>query len=124
MLRKIADFIKKIFRMEPIPTTVNTLREALQALEVARNHFENCDPEFVDAAIFELNAAECRVDAVRRCVGVKTFYKVFYYKNIELLAYPVGNEPNEEDEEIFSKTELAFDYDISADEIECRKELR
>nr|UVY37458.1 MAG: hypothetical protein [Bacteriophage sp.] len=56
--------------------------------------------------------------------GVKTFYKVFYYKNIELLAYPVGNEPDEEDEEIFSKTELAFDYDIPADEIECRKELR
>ncbi|WP_179860503.1 hypothetical protein [Faecalibacterium prausnitzii] len=53
--------------MEPIPTTVNTLREALQSLEVARNHFEHCDPEFVDAAIFELNAAECRVDAVRRC---------------------------------------------------------
>lgn len=55
---------------------------------------------------------------------MKTFYKVFYYKNIELLAYPVGNEPDEEDEEISSKTELAFDYDISADEIECRKELR
>ena len=60
MLRKIAEYLKKVFRMEPIPTTVNTLREALQALEVARNHF---------AAIFELNAAECRVDAVRRCVG-------------------------------------------------------
>lgn len=43
---------------------------------------------------------------------MKTFYKVFYYKNIELLAYPVGNEPDEED------------YDIPADEIECRKELR
>ena len=69
MLRKIVDFVKEIFWTEPIPTTVNTLREALQALEVARNHFENCDPEFVDAAIFELNAAECRVDAVRRCVG-------------------------------------------------------
>lgn len=55
---------------------------------------------------------------------MKTFYKVFYYKNIELLAYPVENEPDEEDEEIFSKTELAFDYNISADEIECRKELR
>ena len=52
MLRKIADFVKKIFRMEPIPVTVNTLREALQALEVARNHFENCEPEFVAAAIF------------------------------------------------------------------------
>ena len=62
MLRKIAEYVKKIFRMEPIPTTVNTLREALQSLEVARNHFEHCDPEFVDAAIFELNAAECRVD--------------------------------------------------------------
>ena len=69
MLRKIAEYVKKIFRMEPIPTTVNTLREALRDLEVARNHFENCDPEFVDAAIFELNAAECRVDAARRCVG-------------------------------------------------------
>ena len=62
MLRKIVVYVKKIFRMEPIPTTANTLREALQALEVARNHFENCDPEFITAAIFELNAA-------RRCVG-------------------------------------------------------
>jgi hypothetical protein len=68
MLRKIVEFIKKIFRMEPIPTTVNTLRDALHDLEVARNHFENCDPEFITAAIFELNAAECRVDAARRCV--------------------------------------------------------
>ncbi len=40
MLRKIVDFVKKIFRMEPIPTTVNTLREALRDLEVARNHFQ------------------------------------------------------------------------------------
>lgn len=69
MLQKIAEFIKKIFSIEPIPTTVNTLRDALRDLEVARNHFENCDPEFVTAAIFELNAAECRVDAARRCAG-------------------------------------------------------
>ena len=69
MLRKIAEFIKKIFSIEPIPTTVNTLWEALHDLEVARNHFENCDPEFITAAIFERNAAECRVDAARRCVG-------------------------------------------------------
>lgn len=68
MLRKIVKFIKKIFSIEPIPTTVNALREALHDLEVARNHFENCDPEFITAAIFELNAAECRVDAARRCV--------------------------------------------------------
>lgn len=68
MLRKIAEYVKKIFHMEPIPTTVNILREALRDLEVARNHFENCDPEFVDAAIFELCSAESKVDAVRRCV--------------------------------------------------------
>lgn len=67
MLRKIVDFVKKIFRMEPIPTTVNTMCEALRDLEVARNHFENCDPEFITAAIFELNAAESRLDAARRC---------------------------------------------------------
>ncbi len=68
MLRNIADFIKKIFSIEPIPTTVNTLRDALRDLEVARNHFENCDPEFITAAIFELNAAESRLDAARRCM--------------------------------------------------------
>jgi hypothetical protein len=69
MLRKIAEYVKKIFCMEPIPTAVNTMWEAIHELEIARNHFENCDPEFVDAAIFELNAAECRLIAMRRCVG-------------------------------------------------------
>ena len=69
MLRKIAEYVKKIFRVKPIPTTVNTLREALQALEVARNHFENCDPAFITAAIFELNAAESRLDAARRAIA-------------------------------------------------------
>ena len=69
MLRKIAEYVKKIFRMEPVTSTVSTLREAIRELEVARNHFDHCDPEFVDGAIFELNAAECRVDAVRRRVG-------------------------------------------------------
>ena len=65
MLRKIAELVKKIFRTEPVATTVNTLRDALHDLEIARNHFENCDPEYVSAAIFELNAAECRLDAAR-----------------------------------------------------------
>ena len=70
MLRKIAEYVKKIFRMEPIPTTVNTLREALQALEVARNLLRALRPgNLWTRLIFELNAAECRVDAVRRCVG-------------------------------------------------------
>lgn len=68
MLRKIIDFIKKVFCTEPMTTTVNTLRDALHDLEVARNHFENCEPEFVTAAIFELNAAECRLDAARRAM--------------------------------------------------------
>lgn len=66
MLRKVAEFVKKIFRAEPVVSTMNTLREALHDLEVAQNHFENCDPEFIAAAIFELNAAESRVAAARR----------------------------------------------------------
>nr|DAG13997.1 MAG TPA: Protein of unknown function (DUF2508) [Caudoviricetes sp.] len=67
MLRKITEYIKKIFCMEPMVSTVNTLKDAMRELEVARNHFENCEPEFITAAIFELNAAECRLDAARRC---------------------------------------------------------
>lgn len=69
MLQKIAEYAKKIFWTEPMASTVNTLKDAMQDLEVARNHFENCDPEFITAAIFELNAAESRLDAARRCAG-------------------------------------------------------
>lgn len=68
MLRKIVDFVKEIFWAEPMVSTVNTLKDAMRELEVARNHFEHCDPEFITAAIFELNAAESRLDAARRCV--------------------------------------------------------
>ena len=91
MLRKIVEFIK-IFWTEPIkrllginsPTeewarwlripeyeaqidAIHKYCNPLQELEIARNHFENCDPEFITAAIFELNAAESRLDAARRC---------------------------------------------------------
>lgn len=93
MLQKIAEYVK-IFWMESIkwllgiksPTeewvrwlgipecearigAIHKYCNPLQELEIAGNHFENCDPEFITAAIFELNAAECRVDAARRCVG-------------------------------------------------------
>lgn len=90
MLRKIAEFIK-IFWIESIkwllgiksPTeewarwlgiqecearigAINKYCNPLQELEIARNHFEHCDPAFITAAIFELNAAESRLDAARR----------------------------------------------------------
>ena len=68
MLRKIADFVKKILWTEPMVSTVNTLKDAMRDLEVARNNFENCDREFITATIFELTAAESRLDAARRCV--------------------------------------------------------
>lgn len=91
MLRKIAESIK-IFWTEPTkrllgirsPTeewarwlgipeyearidAIHKYCNPLQELEIARNHFENCDPEFITAAIFELNAAESRLDAAKRC---------------------------------------------------------
>ena len=34
---------------------------ALKDLEIARNHFANADPEFVETAIYEMLAAECKV---------------------------------------------------------------
>lgn len=34
---------------------------ALKELDIARNHFSNADPEFVETAIYELIAAECKV---------------------------------------------------------------
>ena len=34
---------------------------ALKELEIARNHFANADPEFVETAIYEMLAAECKV---------------------------------------------------------------
>lgn len=66
MLHRFAAFIKKMFCAEPVTKQFAILREALSDLEVAQNHFENCEPEFVAAAIFELNAAESRVAAARR----------------------------------------------------------
>lgn len=65
-MRKIIDFSKRIFRTESVASTVNTLLDAVDELEVARNHFENCDPEFITGAIYELSAAEARVNAARR----------------------------------------------------------
>ena len=43
------------------------LREALDALRVAENHFAFADAEHIDAAIMELNAAQSRLAAVICC---------------------------------------------------------
>lgn len=37
--------------------------EAVQALHIAENHFDNADPDFLDSAISELSAALSRVSA-------------------------------------------------------------
>ena len=38
--------------------------EALKELKIARNHFDNALPEYIDAAIMELLMAEAKVGAV------------------------------------------------------------
>lgn len=40
--------------------------EALGAYEVAQNHFENAAPDYIETAIFELAAAEKRIEAALR----------------------------------------------------------
>ena len=42
---------------------VNYFQEALAALHMAENHFAFAAPDYIDAAIMELNAAQKRVDA-------------------------------------------------------------
>lgn len=77
MLQKIIAFVINFLTLSsPCGWMMDILKDTrkykfynpLRELEIARNHFENCDPAFITAAIFELNAAECRVDAARRCV--------------------------------------------------------
>lgn len=41
-------------------------KEAVKQLRIARNHFENADPDYIDAAIYELKMAEARFSAVRK----------------------------------------------------------
>ena len=38
---------------------------ALKALNIARNHFEHAETDFIEAAVMELCAAEKRFEAVR-----------------------------------------------------------
>ena len=71
MLRKLVARIKKIFHVKPItPERMsNPLMDAISAWNVAKNHFDNCDPDYISTAISELQAAECRLDAARRAVA-------------------------------------------------------
>ncbi len=43
---------------------IQELQQAKRALEVAWSHFNYADPEFIDSAIHELNAAQLRFDAL------------------------------------------------------------
>ncbi len=71
MLQKLVARIKKIFRAKPstVECKSNPLMDAISAWNVAKNHFDNCDPDCISTAIFELQAAECRLDAARRAVA-------------------------------------------------------
>lgn len=71
MLHKIVEFVKKIFCAKSITAECksNPLMDAISAWNVAKNHFDNCDPDYISTAIFELQAAECRLDAARRAVA-------------------------------------------------------
>lgn len=44
---------------------------ALQELDIARNHFANAEPEFVETAIYELIAAECKVFTIDNIIHRK-----------------------------------------------------
>ena len=43
---------------------MTAILEAAQAVDIAQNHFNNASPEFIEAATYELTAAEQRLAAV------------------------------------------------------------
>ena len=52
-------------------TTDNTINEALESVEIARNQLNNCDSDMLESAIFRLSSAESRLNALlaRRRLG-------------------------------------------------------
>lgn len=65
--RMCAESDRMIMRVECPPlegeNMVNDYQEALAALHMAENHFTFAAPDYIDAAIMELNAAQKRVEA-------------------------------------------------------------
>lgn len=52
------------------------IRAALQAREIAQNHFDIAEgPEQIDAAVYELTAAELRLRAVIRMARADTQFR-------------------------------------------------
>lgn len=47
----------------------NELSAAMREVEIAWNHFNNADPEFVESAILKLNAAEKAYNALYSIKG-------------------------------------------------------
>ena len=77
MLRNIIAFVTALLALsspvnlmvgilEAAKTPVSKFYSPVRELEIAENHFNFCDPEYIPAAIFELNAAEHKISAFQR----------------------------------------------------------
>lgn len=54
---------------------MTALMDAARAVDIAQNHFDNASPEFIEAATYELTAAEQRLAAEThnlKSIGGKT----------------------------------------------------
>ena len=52
--------------LEGAKTPVHKFYSPIREMEIAENHFNFCDPEYIPAAIFEMNAAECKMRAFQK----------------------------------------------------------
>lgn len=48
----------------PNAQQIQQLHDAKQALDIAQNHFDFAEPEFIDSAVYSLTSAISRFDAV------------------------------------------------------------
>lgn len=77
-IRRNKILIQKIFKRliewftEPQKVCRKSLYfEALDELKAAYNHFDEADPEFIEAAIYEVLAAEAKVKAMENNLMIK-----------------------------------------------------
>ena len=73
MLRNFIAFIAALLALSsPVSLMMDVLKPVhkfhnpIRELEIAENHFNFCDPEYIPAAIFEMNAAEYKMSAFQR----------------------------------------------------------
>jgi hypothetical protein len=59
--------------MAMLKTTNAEINEAMDELEIAENHFNNADPQFLDSALLRLASAREKLNVLLKVYKAKSF---------------------------------------------------